>query len=106
MSIGPVFQCRRDEFIAFVGILKSQGFTLTDSNGKESVFDGVLPEVGSFTVRDRKGQVTVRWETDKPTDASVHVLLAYSAPLIWLGRNHRLAKTIESHLTTTLSLRR
>lgn len=75
---------------------------LTNSDGDPFTITDVFPVDGSFTVQDRKGKVSIQWETDKLTDTTLHVLLAYSVPLIWFGRNHRLAKIVESILTYTL----
>jgi hypothetical protein len=102
MGTGPLFKCRRDvfnkEFNTFIEILKSKGYRLTNSDGNEYFYKDVFPEDGSVCIQSMKKRVEVGWWIEKSTDEIVYIGFQYSAPLMSLSPNYKLAKEIEKYL--------
>lgn len=92
-----VFKCSRDDFIRFLGAAVSEGLVVTDANGKVfQISGGTIGLDGKLTItHGKRASVKVLWETHE-TNATFFLGLIYAAPLIWWGRNKRLAIAVES----------
>ena len=98
MGVGPYWECHLNELQALLEAFKVKGFTLVDFCGNDFITAGRFPSIGKVTVLDRKGRVRLNWEAERSGGTTTLVLMSYSAPLIWFGSNHRLAKKILSLL--------